>query len=118
MCIRDSSNGGHLTHGSPVNISGRSYNFIPYGLDPETETINFDNVRELALKHKPKLIVAAVSYTHLDVYKRQGLESDISEERIKAADSIIEKKQGAKTVQFPRGYTLTVAKGVVMVKYL
>ena len=57
----DLSNGGHLTHGSPVNISGKSYNFIPYGLDPETETINFDNVRELALKHKPKLIVAGAS---------------------------------------------------------
>lgn len=57
----DLSNGGHLTHGSPVNISGKSYNFISYGLDPETETINFDNVRELALKHKPKLIVAGAS---------------------------------------------------------
>ena len=57
----DLSNGGHLTHGSPVNYSGISYNFVPYGLDPETETINFDNVRELALKHKPKLIVAGAS---------------------------------------------------------
>ena len=57
----DLSNGGHLTHGSPVNYSGISYNFVPYGLDTETETINFDNVRELALKHKPKLIVAGAS---------------------------------------------------------
>lgn len=57
----DLSNGGHLTHGSPVNYSGRSYNFVSYGLDPETETINFDNVRELAHKHKPKLIVAGAS---------------------------------------------------------
>lgn len=57
----DLSNGGHLTHGSPVNISGKSYNFIQYGLDPETEMIDFDNVRELALKHKPKLIVAGAS---------------------------------------------------------
>ena len=57
----DLSNGGHLTHGSPVNYSGISYNFVPYGLDPETETINFDHVRELALKHKPKLIVAGAS---------------------------------------------------------
>lgn len=57
----DLSNGGHLTHGSPVNISGKSYNFVPYGLDEETETIDFDNVRELALKHKPKLIVAGAS---------------------------------------------------------
>lgn len=57
----DLSNGGHLTHGSPVNYSGRSYNFVSYGLDPETETINFDNVRELAHEHKPKLIVAGAS---------------------------------------------------------
>lgn len=57
----DLSNGGHLTHGSPVNVSGKSYNFISYGLNPETEMIDFDNVRELALKHKPKLIVAGAS---------------------------------------------------------
>lgn len=57
----DLSNGGHLTHGSPVNISGRSYNFVPYGLDEETEMIDYDNIRELALKHKPKLIVAGAS---------------------------------------------------------
>lgn len=57
----DLSNGGHLSHGSPVNISGISYNFVPYGLNPETERIDFDNVRELAKKHKPKLIVAGAS---------------------------------------------------------
>lgn len=57
----DLSNGGHLSHGSPVNISGKSYNFISYGLNPETETIDFENVRELAHKHKPKLIVAGAS---------------------------------------------------------
>ncbi len=54
-------NGGHLTHGSPVNLSGKSYNFVAYGVDHETEMINFDEVRELALKHKPKLIVAGAS---------------------------------------------------------
>lgn len=57
----DLSNGGHLTHGSPVNLSGKLYNFVPYGLNPQTEMIDFDNVRELALKHKPKLIVAGAS---------------------------------------------------------
>ena len=57
----DLSNGEHLSNGSPVNISGKSYNFVSYGLDPETETIDFDNVRELALKHRPKLIVAGAS---------------------------------------------------------
>lgn len=53
--------GGHLTHGSPVNMSGKFYNFVDYGVDPETETIYYENVRELALKHKPKLIVAGAS---------------------------------------------------------
>ncbi|MDU4670736.1 MAG: serine hydroxymethyltransferase [Finegoldia magna] len=53
--------GGHLTHGSPVNMSGKFYNFVDYGVDSETETIDYENVRELALKHKPKLIVAGAS---------------------------------------------------------
>ncbi|MDB4897785.1 MAG: serine hydroxymethyltransferase [Firmicutes bacterium] len=53
--------GGHLTHGSPVNFSGKTYNFIPYGLDAETERINMDTVAELARQHKPKLIVAGYS---------------------------------------------------------
>ncbi len=57
----DLSNGGHLTHGSPVNFSGINYNFIPYGLDEETERIDFDQVRELARKHRPKMIVAGAS---------------------------------------------------------
>jgi glycine hydroxymethyltransferase len=53
--------GGHLTHGSPVNFSGQVYNFVGYGLDPETELINMDNVYEMAIKNKPKLIVAGYS---------------------------------------------------------
>ena len=57
----DLSHGGHLTHGSPVNFSGKLFNFVSYGVDSETERINYDNVRELALKHKPKLIVAGAS---------------------------------------------------------
>ena len=57
----DLSNGGHLSHGSPANISGKLYNFVQYGLDPETERIDYDNVREMALKHQPKLIVAGAS---------------------------------------------------------
>jgi len=55
------SQGGHLTHGSPVNISGTYYNFVSYGVDKETETINYDEVREIALREKPKLIVAGAS---------------------------------------------------------
>jgi len=55
------SHGGHLTHGSPVNFSGVQYNFIEYGVDKETQYINYEDVREKALKHKPKLIVAGAS---------------------------------------------------------
>ncbi|MBP3636855.1 MAG: serine hydroxymethyltransferase [Clostridia bacterium] len=55
------SHGGHLTHGSPVNMSGKYFNFVPYGVDPETETINYATVREIALECKPKLIVAGAS---------------------------------------------------------
>ncbi len=55
------SHGGHLTHGSPVNISGTYYNFVAYGVNKETETIDYDNVREIALKERPKLIVAGAS---------------------------------------------------------
>lgn len=63
--------GGHLSHGSPVNISGKYFNVIPYGLDPVTETIDYDKMEELALTHKPKLIVAGASaYSRVIDYKR------------------------------------------------
>ncbi len=55
------SQGGHLTHGSPVNISGSYYNFIAYGVDKETEVIDYEEVRRIALKEKPKMIVAGAS---------------------------------------------------------
>lgn len=55
------SHGGHLTHGSPVNMSGKYFNFVPYGVDSETETINYDTVRQIALECKPKMIVAGAS---------------------------------------------------------
>lgn len=55
------SHGGHLTHGSPVNFSGKLYNFVAYGVDRETEMIDYDEVRKQALKHRPKLIVAGAS---------------------------------------------------------
>ena len=94
------SHGGHLTHGSPVNISGKYFHFVSYGVDEKTEQIDYDAVEKLAEECKHKMIVAgasayprkidferfsqiakkvgaylmvdmAVSYTHLDVYKRQ-----------------------------------------------
>ncbi len=55
------AHGGHLSHGSPVNISGKYFNVVPYGVDDETHRINYDEVRELAVKHKPKLILAGAS---------------------------------------------------------
>lgn len=55
------AHGGHLTHGSPVNFSGKLYNIIPYGVKEETGTIDYDEVESLALEHKPKLIVVGAS---------------------------------------------------------
>ncbi|MCY4163811.1 MAG: serine hydroxymethyltransferase [bacterium] len=53
--------GGHLTHGSPVNISGRNYNFVAYGVTASDERIDYNQVRDLALEHRPKLIVAGAT---------------------------------------------------------
>jgi glycine hydroxymethyltransferase len=55
------AHGGHLTHGSPVNASGILYNFVAYGVDQETFRIDYDEVRKLAFKHKPRMIVAGAS---------------------------------------------------------
>ena len=55
------AHGGHLSHGSPVNISGKYFNIVPYMVDDETQTINYDEVRRLALENKPKLILAGAS---------------------------------------------------------
>ena len=55
------SHGGHLTHGSEVNFSGKWYRFIPYGVDAKTEILDYDEIERLALEHKPKLIIAGAS---------------------------------------------------------
>lgn len=57
----DLAHGGHLTHGAKVNFSGRSYNAVGYGLDPETGLIDYDNVQKLAEEHRPKMIIAGFS---------------------------------------------------------
>ena len=57
----DLSHGGHLTHGSPVNMSGSYFNVVFYGVNKETETIDYDQVREIAKKERPKLIIAGAS---------------------------------------------------------
>jgi len=57
----DLSHGGHLTHGSPVNLSGKYFSFVPYGVDKETETIDYNHVRKIAEESRPRLIVAGAS---------------------------------------------------------
>ncbi len=67
----DLAHGGHLTHGAKVNFSGRLYKVVHYGVDPDTETLNYDSLEELALKWRPKLIVAgASSYSRTIDFKR------------------------------------------------
>ncbi|XOB64991.1 serine hydroxymethyltransferase [Deferribacteres bacterium DY0037] len=67
----DLSHGGHLTHGSPVNFSGKLYNVVSYGVTKETETIDYDQLEALAKEHKPKLIVAGASaYPRIIDFKR------------------------------------------------
>ena len=55
------SHGGHLTHGSPVNMSGKYFNYVPYGVEPNTERIDYDHVMDIAKQAKPKMIVAGAS---------------------------------------------------------
>ncbi len=65
------SQGGHLSHGSPVNISGKYWNIVQYGVDDETEVIDYDKMREIALECKPKLIVVGASaYSRIIDFKR------------------------------------------------
>lgn len=61
------AHGGHLTHGSPVNFSGRLFNVVPYGVTEDTNLIDYDEVRKLAIEHKPKLIVAGWSAYPRDI---------------------------------------------------
>jgi glycine hydroxymethyltransferase len=69
----DLAHGGHLTHGSPASFSGRLFNFIHYGVKPETGIIDYDLVRELAEKHRPKMIVAGASaYPRIIDFKLLG----------------------------------------------
>ena len=65
------NHGGHLTHGSNVNFSGKWYNVVPYGLDPKSEMLNYDEIERLALEHRPRLIIAgASSYSRIIDFER------------------------------------------------
>ncbi|MCL6558003.1 MAG: serine hydroxymethyltransferase [Firmicutes bacterium] len=67
------AHGGHLTHGSPVNLSGRYFRFVPYGVEKETGRINYESVREIAMEHRPRLIVAGASaYPREIEFSRMG----------------------------------------------
>ncbi|MBQ7049375.1 MAG: serine hydroxymethyltransferase [Firmicutes bacterium] len=67
----DLAHGGHLTHGSPVNVSGKQYVIVSYGVDEETGCINYEKVREIAVKEQPKIIVAGASaYSRIIDFKR------------------------------------------------
>jgi len=67
----DLSHGGHLTHGSPVNFSGQLYNFVSYGINPDTELLDYDQIAELAQKEKPKMITVGASAYSRDIdYKK------------------------------------------------
>ncbi|MEL7633265.1 serine hydroxymethyltransferase [Sporomusa sphaeroides] len=67
------AHGGHLTHGSPVNISGQYFNIVAYGVDDATHRIDYDQVAELAMKHKPKMLVAGASaYSRIIDFARLG----------------------------------------------
>ncbi len=76
----DLSHGGHLTHGSPVNFSGKLFKFVSYGVEKDTERISMDNVRQLALHHKPKLILAGFSAypRHLDFREFRKIADEIN----------------------------------------
>lgn len=74
----DLANGGHLTHGSPVNFSGKNYNMVSYGVNPVTHRIDYDQLRDLAIQHKPKMIIAGASaYSRIIDFKTFG---DIAKE--------------------------------------
>ena len=71
MLALDLASGGHLTHGDPSNFSSKLYNFVHYGVDPETERIDFDQVSRLAREHRPKMIVTgATAYPRFWDYAR------------------------------------------------
>ena len=71
--------GGHLTHGSPVNFSGRLYSFVSYGVDPETELLDYGEVERLAKEHRPKLVVAgATAYPrHIDFARFRAIADEV-----------------------------------------
>ncbi len=83
MLGMDLNHGGHLTHGHPLNYSGKEFEVVPYGVRPDTETIDYDRIEELALEHRPRLIVCGASaYPRIIDFERLRTIAD-------AADSLL-----------------------------
>ena len=77
MLAMSLAHGGHLTHGHKVNFSGRFFNVVPYGVDPETERIDYDAIEKLAAEHKPRMICAGASaYSRIIDFKRMRTIAD------------------------------------------
>lgn len=77
MMGMDLSHGGHLTHGSPVNVSGKWFKVVHYGVDPQTEQLDYDQIRQLALQHRPKLLICGYSaYSRIIQFDRFRAISD------------------------------------------
>ena len=97
--------GGHLSHGSPVNRSGKLYNIVHYTIDPETEKIDYDAVQALALEHKPKVIIAGFSsYPWIPDFKRYREIADSVGAKLLADVSHIAGMIAAGVVESPIGY--------------
>jgi glycine hydroxymethyltransferase len=97
--------GGHLSHGSPVNRSGKLYNIVHYTIDPNTEKIDYDAIQALALQHKPKVIIAGFSsYPWIPDFKRYREIADSVGARVLADVSHIAGLIAAGVVESPIGY--------------
>jgi glycine hydroxymethyltransferase len=96
------AHGGHLTHGSPVNISGKYFKFVPYGVDEHSHRINYDEVRRLAVEHKPKMIVAGASaYPRIIDFEILGSIAGLHPNPVPHADIVTTTTH--KTLRGPRG---------------
>ena len=102
--------GGHLTHGASVNFSGNLYNFVPYGVDETSETIDYDEVEKLAKEHKPKLIVAGCSaYARILDFPRFRAIADLVGAKLMGDMAHISglKAGGAHPSPFPHAHVVT-----------
>jgi len=106
----DLLHGGHLTHGSPANRSGKLYNIVSYGIDPETERLNYDAIEALAREHKPKMIIAGyTSYPWMPDWPRLRQIADAVGAYLLADISHIAGMTAAGVVPSPIGYAHVIS---------